>query len=198
MKALKITGIVVLSIMVITVVSLAVMSPKSHLERSIVIQAQPASVYEELVSFKNFNSWSPWFKIDPNMKHSFEGPEFGVGAKMSWDSENPNVGKGTQWIIEAEENRRVKSGMNFGGMDGNFIAEFILEPALEGTKVTWTYDGDVSNTPMLNAAMGKFFGAFMDSMLGPSLEQGLGALKQKVENKPQPAQEIMATQPTQP
>jgi uncharacterized protein YndB with AHSA1/START domain len=198
MKVLKITGIVILSIAVILVITLAIMSPKSHLERSVVINAQPASVYEELVSFKNVNSWSPWFKMDPKMKHSFEGPPSGVGAKMSWDSENPEVGKGSQWIVETEENKRVKSGMNFDGMDGNFVAEFILEPTPEGTKVTWTYDGDVSNTSTANAAMGKFFGAFMDSMLGPSLEQGLVALKQKVENKPQPTQEIVVTQPTQP
>jgi hypothetical protein len=196
MKALKITGIVILSIMVIATVTLAVMSPKSHLERSVIINAQPASVYEELVSFKNFNSWSPWYKIDPNMKQSFEGPPSGVGAKMSWDSENPEVGKGSQWIMDVEENKRVKSGMNFGGMDGNFIAEFILEPAPEGTKVTWTYDGDVSNTSVANAAMGKFFGAFMDSMLGPSLEQGLEGLKKKIESKPAvESQEIVATQP---
>lgn len=198
MKALKITGIVILSIVVIMVVTVAVMSPKSHLERSIVINAQPASVYEELISFKEFNRWSPWYKIDPKMKQAFEGPEAGVGAKMSWDSENPEVGKGAQWIIEAEENKRVKSGMNFDGMEGNFIAEFILEPTGDGTKVTWTYDGDVSNTSTANAAMGKFFGAFMDSMLGPSLEQGLDGLKRRVENKPQPTQEIVATQPTQP
>jgi hypothetical protein len=199
MKALKITGIVVLSIIAITVIALAAMSPRSHMERSVVINAQPAAVYEELISFKNINTWSPWFKLDPNMKLTYEGPEAGVGAKMTWDSQDPNVGKGAQWIMEAEENRRVKSGMNFGAMEGNFVAEFILEPTPEGTKVTWTYDGDVSNTPTMNAAFGKFFGAFTDSMLGPSYEQGLDALKRKVESKPQPEpQQEAPAEPTQP
>jgi uncharacterized protein YndB with AHSA1/START domain len=186
MKALKITGITILTLVVIATVVLAVMSPKSHLERSIVINASPAAVYEELVNFKKFAEWSPWSKIDPQMKQTFEGPETGVGAKMSWQSENPDVGNGSQWIIEAEENKRVKNGMNFSIMEGNFVAEFILEPTADGTKVTWTYDGDVSNTATMNAAMGKFFGAFMDSMLGPSYEQGLDALKRRVEGKPAP------------
>jgi hypothetical protein len=199
MKALKITGIVVLSIIAIAVVCVAVMSPKSHLERSVVINAQPAAIYGELISFKNVNAWSPWFKLDPNMKHTYEGPEAGVGAKMTWDSEDPQVGKGAQWILETEENKRVKSGMSFAEMEGNFIAEFILEPAPEGTKVTWTYDGDVSNTATMNAAMGKFFGAFTDSMLGPSFEQGLDALKRRVESKPAPEpQQETAPSPTQP
>lgn len=185
MKVIKIVGIVVLAIVAIAVVSVSVMSPRSHMERSTIIQAQPAAVYEELISFQNFNTWSPWSTIDPEAKYTFEGPPSGVGAKMSWESDNENLGDGSQWIIEAQENRRVKTGMQFAGIEGNFTAEFVLEPA-EGssTKVTWTYDGDVSNTGAMNAAMGKFFGAFTDSMLGPQFEQGLVALKRRVESKP--------------
>lgn len=198
MKVLKIIGITVLSIMVVVLISVAVMSPRAHLERSIVIKAQPAAVYEELITFKNINTWSPWSKLDPNMKTSYEGAESGIGSKMSWVSEDPNVGSGSQWIMEAEENKRVKSGLSFGDMEGRFNAEFILEPTTEGTKVTWTYDGDVSNTPAMNAAMGKVFNLFTDSMLGPQYEKGLESLKQKVESKPQPQEEAAFTTPTQP
>jgi len=189
MKALKITGIVVLAIVAIAIVSVAVMSPKSHIERSVVINAEPAAVYAEISNFKNFNTWSPWAALDPNTKYSFEGPEIGIGAKMNWVSENDNVGQGSQWIIDTEENKRVKTGMQFSGFEGEFTAEFILEPVEGGTKVTWTYNGDVSNTPVMNAAMGKFFGVFTDSMLGPQYEQGLAQLKQKVESNPAPEQE---------
>jgi carbon monoxide dehydrogenase subunit G len=194
MKALKIVGIVILAIVAIAVVCVSVMSPRSHMERSIVINAQPAAVYEELTSFKNFNTWSPWATIDPTAKYTFEGPESGVGAKMSWVSDDKNLGEGSQWIIETEQNRRVKTGMKFGGVEGSFTAEFILEPTEGGTKVTWTYDGDVSNTSAMNAAMGKFFGAFTDSVLGPQYEQGLTALKRRVESKPASDPEPQAEQ----
>jgi hypothetical protein len=198
MKALKITGIVILSVVAIAVVTLMVMSPKSHLERSIVINAQPASVYQEIASFKKFHVWSPWSKIDPAAKFSFEGPAEGVGSRLTWQSNHPELGNGSQWIVELEENKRVKNGMSFDGMDGAFFAEFVLEPVAEGTRVRWTYDGDVSNTATMNAAMGKFFGAFMDSMLGPQLEQGLDALKRTVESKPAPEAEEIPAEPTQP
>jgi hypothetical protein len=188
MKALKITGIAVLAIVAVVVFSIAVMSPKSHLERSVVINGAPSSVYEEIASLKNFNTWSPWTEIDPDAKFTFEGPEIGIGSKMSWVSTDDKLGQGSQWIIEAEENRRIKTGLAFAGLEGNFTAEFILEPVNEGTKVTWTYDGDVSNTPVMNAAMGKMMGALMDSMMGGQYEQGLNSLKRRVENKP-------ATQP---
>ena len=186
MKALKIIGIVVLAIVLITVVSVSVMSPKSHIKRSIVIKAEPADIYEELASLKNFNTWAPWSAIDPAIKVSFEGPESGVGAKMNWVSENKNVGEGSQWITEAEENRKVKTAMKIRDFEGDFTSEFILEPVENGTKVTWAYYGDVSGTGPMNAAMGKFFGAFTDSMLGPQYEQGLNALKRRVETKPEP------------
>src|SRR5687768_3897133 len=100
MKVLKIVGIVILAIIAIAVVSVAVMSPRSHMERSTIIQAQPAAVYEELISFQNFNTWSPWATIDPEAKYTFEGPPSGAGAKMRWESDNENLGDGSQWIIE--------------------------------------------------------------------------------------------------
>jgi carbon monoxide dehydrogenase subunit G len=189
MKALKIIGIVILSLIVIIVIMISVLSPKSHIERSIVINASPAAVYPEISNFKSLNVWSPWAALDPNTQYTFEGPEYGAGAKMNWTSTSDKVGTGSQWIIEANENHSVKSGMQFGGFEGNFTAELILEPVNEGTKVTWTYDGDVSNTGLMNNAFGKIFGSFTDKMLGPQYEQGLASLKSVVERKPveQPA-----------
>ena len=186
MKALKIIGIIVGSLIVLIVVSLAFMSPQGHLERSVVINAEPAAIYQQVNNYKNFNSWSPWAALDPNTKYVYEGPDAGSGAKMSWVSENKNVGTGSQWIIESEENKRVKGGMNFGDFEGNYTYEVALEPTEGGTKVTWHYDSDVSKASMSGAAAGKFFGLFMDGMLGPSYEQGLANLKKLAESLPEP------------
>lgn len=184
MKAIKIIGMGIGAIIAVALIGVAFMSPKSHMERSIVINASPASVFQQLNNYKNFNTWSPWAAMDPSTKYTFEGPESGPGAKMSWVSTNDNVGVGSQWIIEQEENRRVKSGMQFGGMDGTYFAEFILEPVEGVTKVTWTYDGDVSGTGVMNASFGKLFGLMTDAMLGPQYEGGLASLKKVVESMP--------------
>src|SRR5688572_15761293 len=100
MKALKIIGITVLGLVVVAAVSLSIMSPKSHMERSIVVNGSPASVLAEFSNFQKFNVWAPWAKMDPQAKYTFEGPETGVGAKMSWDG--PETGKGSQETIEYE------------------------------------------------------------------------------------------------
>lgn len=188
MKILKIIGIGLLSLILIAVIAVSVMSPTAHMERSIVVNAPPASVFKQLSSFEEFNKWSPWAKMDPEVKHTLEGPATGVGAKMNWDG--PKTGKGSQWTVEYEENKRVKNAMAFEGMKGQIFAEFVLEEIPEGTKVTWIYDSDVTGTGFGNASMTKFFNAFMlEGMMGDQFNQGLNDMKQMVESQPAPEPE---------
>ncbi len=182
-KALKIVASVVIVIVAIIAIIGAFMSPKSHMERAIVVNAQPAAIFQQINGFKNFNKWSPWMSQDPNTVTVYEGPEAGVGAKMSWTSEK--LGNGSQWIIESVENKHLKTGMKFEGMDGQYTSDINLEPADGGTKVTWTYDGDVSDTGIGTSIMGKVMGKFMDGMLGPDYEKGLTNLKTLAESQPQ-------------
>lgn len=181
MKALKIAGITVLALVVVAVVTVSLLSPSCHMERSIVVSGSPASVLEQFANFQKFNAWSPWSKMDPKATYTFEGPESGVGAKMSWEGEKS--GKGSQETVEYEPGKRVKNKMTFAMMEGAMFSEIFVEPAPEGTKVTWTYDQDVSGTGPMNAALGKFFGMNMDAMMGPQYEQGLEAMKKIVESQ---------------
>jgi hypothetical protein len=181
-KAVKIVGIVIVAIVALVAIAAAFMSPKSHLERSIVVNAQPATIFQQINSLKNHSNWSPWMKQDPNSTITFEGPESGVGAKMSWKSEK--LGNGSQWIIESEENKHLKTRMNFD-MEGDYASNIYLEPVDGGTKVTWTYEGDVSNAGMATSIMGKIMGNFLDGFLGPDYEKGLSNLKTLAESQPQ-------------
>jgi hypothetical protein len=183
MKVLKIIGIAVLSLLLIVVISVSFMSPSAHMERSVVVNAPPAAVFQQIASFENFNKWSPWVKMDPEMKQVIEGPAVGVGAKMSWDG--PETGKGSQLTVEYEENKRLKNAMVMEGMEGQIFAEFVLEEIPEGTKIVWSYDSDVSQTSYGNASMTKLFNAFaLESMLGKQYAEGLTSLKQIVESTP--------------
>lgn len=195
MKSIKIIGVALGAVVAVLIVVLALLSPKTHIERSIVIHADPTVIYDLVNDYQNFNRWSPWAAIDPSTKYEFEGPESGPGTRMKWESQNDNVGKGEQWIIETQENKYVKNGMKFGDFEGDYTSELILEPVDGGTKVTWTYNGDVSNTGAMDRAFGKFFGMFMDSMLGPFYEDGLASLKEVAENK---AIEMPAPEPRMP
>jgi len=182
-RALKILGITLVGLIALIGIISAFLSPKSHLERSAVINAPAATIFEQINTIKNTNKWQPWGMQDPNIKVSYEGPESGVGAKMNWESEK--MGNGSQWIIESTASRHVKVGMQFADFWGTYSGEINLEPAEGGTKVIWTYDGDVTGSGMASSVMGKFMGLFLDNMLGKDYEQGLSNLKTIAESAPQ-------------
>ncbi|HTH55387.1 MAG TPA: SRPBCC family protein [Cyclobacteriaceae bacterium] len=192
-RALKVLGISLVALVALIGIVSAFLSPKSHLERSSVINAAASTVFEQVNTIKNTNKWQPWGMTDPNLKVNYEGPESGVGAKMSWVSEK--LGNGSQWIIESTPDKHVKVGMQFAAFDGTYTGEINLEPAAGGTKVTWTYDGDVSNTGMATSVMGKFMGLFINNALGKDYEQGLNNLKSLAESAPQPTSPSAATEP---
>ena len=175
MKTLKIIGVVVLTLAVILAIVIAMQPEMAHIEKSIVINAPAASIFPEVSNYHNFNVWSPWAKMDPEAKQTFEGPGDSVGSTMSWSG--PKTGTGSMTIEEIEENKRVKSVMTFGGSDRKFSSEFILTPEQNGTRVTWTYDG-----PNVGLA-GKAMWVIMGSMLSSQYDQGLKDLKEVVESK---------------
>ena len=144
-----------------------------HVERSASINAPAAIIYAQLDDLKKWADWSPWDKIDPNVKKTFEGPDRGVGQSYTWQG-NSDVGTGQMTIASAEPQKRVTYKLDFREpMAAQAEATIII--AKEGAsahKVTWGMDG-------ANNFMGKLFGVFMDmdKMIGKDFEKGLSQLK---------------------
>ena len=179
-KALKIVGGIIVVLVALAIIAEVSLSPKSHIERSIVVNASPAAIFPLINSLKNMNKWSPWLGKDPKSKVTFEGPDAGVGAKMKWESQQ--LGNGAQWILESNPDQHMKSAMDFS-MEGTYTSDIFLTPVDQGTKVTWSYDGDVTNTGIGTSLMGRVMGKFMDNMLGPDYEKGLAQLKNLAESQ---------------
>ena len=178
MKALKIAGIVLLALVLVLGIAIAFQPSHAHIEKNIVINAPASAIFPHVSNFRNFNKWSPWDKMDPEVKHTYEGGDATVGARMNWDG--PKTGSGSQWTEEIEENKRIKNGMSFGDYGGKYYSEFILEPQGDATRVTWTYDGPNEGVG------GKAMWIVMGMMLNSQYEQGLNDLKQVVESSPTP------------
>jgi effector-binding domain-containing protein/uncharacterized protein YndB with AHSA1/START domain len=150
----------------------------AHVERSILAEAPPATVFTVLNGFRQFDRWSPWADIDPNATTTYEGPQAGVGAKMSW-SGNAEVGSGSQEVLESVPYERIRLRLTFGEFPGEFTSGYALAAEGGGTKVTWGFDADYGSS-----IMGRYFGLMSDAMLGPDYEKGLGRLKQLAESLP--------------
>ena len=167
-----IIGLVTLIVLVMVIGFL--LPRQVHVERSIVINAPQAQLFEALNSFKRFNEFSPWAALDPNTQYSYEGPETGVGARMSWVSSDPELGSGTNEIVESKAPDLIRTKLDFGGQLAE--ATFTFAPADGATRVTWGFDGDLGNNPIM-----RFVGLMFDKWIGSDYEKGLARMKQVME-----------------
>lgn len=146
-----------------------------HYERSIVIQAPPERIAPHVVNFRKWAAWSPWEKMEPDMKRTFSGAESGVGARYAWDAKG-RAGAGSMEVLEASPTS-VKIDLRFiRPFKNECIAGFHFAPQAGSTQVRWTMDGP-------NLFMGKLFSVFMnmDKMIGKDFESGLAGLKTQAE-----------------
>ena len=175
MRALKIIVLLILAFSVLVFGVGALLSKDFRVERSIVIDAAPEAVFDEVNSLEKWNAWSPWIARDPSIQNTYAGPASGVGATVTWTSESS--GDGTQTITLSERPTRIETALDFGEM-GQPKADWTFEPVVEGTKVTWGLTGEAKGP------LGGYFAAMMDGMLGADYEDGLARLKNVVESKP--------------
>lgn len=143
----------------------------AHVERSTFIQAPPSTVFALLNDFREFNRWSPWAKLDADTRYTFEGPPTGTGARMTWHSEHPGVGSGSQQIVASSAPRRVEVVLEFGDQDPA-RAYYDLQALGGGTQVTWGFDSEFGYN-----LVGRYFGLLLDGWIGADYEKGLANLK---------------------
>ena len=149
-----------------------------RVERSATIGAQPDKVFALINDFHNWPMWSPWEKMDPNMKRQHTGMTRGVGAVYAWMG-NSKVGEGRMEIVDSSPPSRVAIKLDFfKPFEAHNTAEFALRAADGGTHVTWAMFGP---TNFMTKAMGVFGG--MDKMVGKDFERGLANMKTAAEEK---------------
>lgn len=176
MKTLKKIGIGLLAVILLLVIVSFFLPSKSHVERSIVINASDSVIFGKVNNLKNFVTWIPWTQKDLNAKMEFFGPEQGVGQGYTWNSEKREVGKGKMTIVESIPNQAVNMEMEFDGM-GKSGAAFTFEKEGGGTKVTWAMNSNNDEMPIIWRVPSKYMCLFMDGMVGPDFEKGLATLK---------------------
>ena len=148
-------------------------------ERSATIAADPQRIYDQLVDFHAWMSWSPWEDLDPDQVRSFTGAESGVGAGYAW-SGNRKAGRGTMKITQAVEPKEVRIALDFEKpfKSANTIDFFLTPEGPNATRVRWSMIGPKT---LATKVMGLF--TSMDKMVGPDFEKGLARLKDVVETR---------------
>lgn len=181
MKVLKSIGLVIASIVLLVVLISFFLPGKYYVERSIVMQSDIAVPFGLAKDFKAWDQWSPWHEIDTAMQKSYSEVQGEVGSYYTWDSENPDAGKGKVTITNIKDNELIENKLEFEGM-GSAAATYVFEKVAEGTKVTWTLEGNAEGMPWYWKIIGKYFYLNMDRMIGKDYEKGLAKLKQVSES----------------
>jgi uncharacterized protein YndB with AHSA1/START domain len=179
-KKILIRTLIVLAVIIVAFVGLVAMQPSEfRIERSATIAAPPAEVFAQVNDFHKWEAWSPWAKLDPAAKNSFEGPPEGEGAIFRWDG-NDQVGTGSMTITESHPNDLIRIRLDFvKPFEDTSTAEFTFKPEGDQTVVTWSMFGE-------NNFISKAFCLFMnmDKMIGDKFAEGLASMKSVVEAAP--------------
>ncbi len=162
-----------LAAIVAVVAAFVAMQPSDfHVERSLTISAPPSEVFAQVNDFHNWEAWSPWAKMDPDAKNSFEGPSSGTGAIFSWDG-NAEVGAGSMTIMESRPNELIRIKQDFvRPMAAVNTTEFEFKGESDQTVVTWSMFGRKN---FLCKGVCLFMS--MDAMIGDNFEKGLAEIK---------------------
>jgi hypothetical protein len=144
--------------------------------RSAVVSAPAPAVFAQVNDFRKWEAWSPWAKLDPAARSSFDGPQAGKGAIFRWAG-NSKVGEGSMTLTESRPSDLVRIRLDFvKPMAGTSFTEFTFKPQGNQTAVTWTMSGEKN---FISKAICMFLD--QDKMIGGHFEKGLASLKSVVE-----------------
>lgn len=170
MKKLFVSIATLLLILLITPIFL---SSKFSMSRSIKINAPVANVFAKLIDLNEYNKWNPFPEGDPSNKTNIVG--VGLDSTLTWNGEKTGEGKMTISNIEHEKVVTVKMDF-FKPMKGEGTVLWITNQiSSDQTELIWSFDQELSY-------FSKYFGLFMESMMGEHFERGLVNFKELLES----------------
>jgi Polyketide cyclase / dehydrase and lipid transport len=172
--------LIALVVIVVGLVAVIALQPARYrVSRSTTIAAPAPVVFAQVNDFHKWSAWSPWEKIDPGMKRTYEGPPAGVGASYAWVGSR-EVGEGRMTIVESRPSDLIQVKLEFvKPFAGTSVAEFSFKPDGERSLVTWSMTGDKNFiAKAIHLVMS------MDRMIGDQFDKGLAAMKTVAEAAP--------------
>lgn len=173
-KALRFLLILIVILFVGYLILCATSPATMTVERSTVINAPKAMVWNQMVNLKNWDNWSPWKSKDSTMVSTNTGPDGQPGDKNAWTSQNSGSGNMT---IASVEGDKMMYDMHFlEPYDSKASGWVSVEEAEDGTKATWGFS---TENPFM---MRGFSSLFMKGMLEDDFTLGMKLLKEYIES----------------
>ena len=165
MKLLKTIGLSIIGVILLLVIIGFFLPSTSHIERTMLIHASPEVVFDQVNTLKNWEKWSPWREMDPEVETVYGDIPSGPGAYYTW--KGPNSGEGKLTITEIEATSSIKSDLDFGEM-GSAKCDYYFEPTDGGTNMTWKFESELGGNPI-----SRWVGMLMKGMLEDQFDSGM-------------------------
>ena len=153
-----------------------------HLEKQVETNRKLTIVYDTLNSLRRFKDWNPLVLRDPKMQLQFSGPASGVGARLDYSSDKPQLGQGS-WEITATEPRASVTYALVNPQRGHDkVMKFGLQPSGRGgrnVEITQSYDVDYGWD-----LLGRYAGLYVSRHVGDDMELGLQRLSNMLAQVP--------------
>jgi uncharacterized protein YndB with AHSA1/START domain len=162
---------------VVVILGMAAMKPDNFSVRRVAsIKAPPEKIAALVTDFHQWTSWSPWERLDPNMKRTFNGAPAGKGAIYEWVG-NRDVGQGRMEILDASSPAKTVIKLDFlKPFESHNTTEFTLLPQGDMTEVSWHMTGPM---PFMSKIVSVFMS--MDAIVGKDFDKGLANMKAAAE-----------------
>lgn len=179
------------AIVIVLFLTVGILLPdRRHLEESVESNRKLTIVYDTLNSLRRFDDWNALVLHDPAIKLSLSGPESGVGAKLSYESEVEELGSGSWEITGNEPNKSVsyalttnpKGSNPFRGRGKNERTTYTLTPTGRSGRnvmITQTYDVDYGWD-----LLGRYAGMYVTSNFGQDMKLSLNRLSNMLATVP--------------
>src|SRR5690348_16540178 len=102
----------VVAIVLLLIVYIALQPADFRITRSARMSAVPAAVFEQVNDFHKWTAWSPWEKMDPELKRTYSGSPSGTGAVYEW-SGNKKVGEGRMTLMDSRPSELLRIKLEF-------------------------------------------------------------------------------------
>jgi uncharacterized membrane protein len=144
MKIIKRVGFVLLFVLAVLLIAGLFIDTKYTITKQVTINKPNDSVFKYIKYLKNQDNYSVWNKKDPKSIKTYAGKDATIGFISNWDSQDPNIGEGTQEITKIQENKRFDMDIHFKRPMETISTAFMSTEKLSDnqTKVIWSFSGN--------------------------------------------------------
>ena len=170
MKFLKYILLLLLIAIIGFSIYIAVQPNSFEVTRTKTIDAPQAVVYNNVIDFKNWESWSYLTEDQPETIITLAEKTKGINGSYAWQN---NKGNGSMTTVKTNLNTSITQKMQFGDLPESEVNWNFKTNEDRSTEVTWTITGKnlTFKFKMLSALMGG-----MEKQIGPHFKSGLTKL----------------------